>query len=323
MLYRNLGKSGLKVSVIGLGTWATFGGQITDDLAEELITIAYENGVNVFDTSEVYSGGKAEIILGNIIKKKKWRRSTLVISTKVYWGGRAPTETGLSRKHIIEGLEGSLHRLQLDYVDLLFANQADPDTPMEEIVRAFTHVINQGKVMYWGTSRWTDAQVMEAHAVARQFNLIPPVTEQSEYHLFQRVKVESDLPALYNKLGFGTMTWSPLASGILTGKYADGIPPYSRAALKGFSWMKDKILSEEGRRQQARLREVQIVADKLQCTLSQLAIAWCLRYEINSCVLIGASSSEQMYENLKALRVVPMISEKICVELDNILQNKP
>uniref|UniRef100_H3CA90 NADP-dependent oxidoreductase domain-containing protein n=1 Tax=Tetraodon nigroviridis TaxID=99883 RepID=H3CA90_TETNG len=202
MKYRNLGKSGLRVSCLGLGTWVTFGGQISDEVAEQLMTIAYEGGVNLFDTAEVYAGGRAEVILGSIIKKKCWRRSSLVITTKLYWGGKAETERGLSRKHIIEaGLKGSLQRMQLEYVDVVFANRPDSNTPIAEIVRAMTYVINQGMAMYWGTSRWTAMEIMEAYSVARQFNLIPPVCEQAEYHLFQREKVEIQLPELYHKIG--------------------------------------------------------------------------------------------------------------------------
>ncbi|XP_035697680.1 voltage-gated potassium channel subunit beta-2-like [Branchiostoma floridae] len=323
MIYRNLGRSGLRVSCLGLGTWVTFGGQVTDEMAEELMTLAYENGVNLFDTAEVYAAGKAEITLGNIIKKKGWRRSSLVITTKIFWGGRAETERGLSRKHIIEGLQGSLQRLQLDYVDVVFANRPDPNTPMEETVRAFSYVIERGWALYWGTSRWSPMEIMEAYSVARQFNLIPPIAEQAEYHLFQREKVEAQLPELYAKIGVGAMTWSPLACGIITGKYDDGVPIYSRAALKGYGWLKDKILSEDGRRQQAKLREVQIIADKLNCTLPQLAIAWCLRNETISSVLLGASSIEQLYENIQALQVVQKLTPQILTELDGILGNKP
>ncbi|XP_053516561.1 voltage-gated potassium channel subunit beta-2 isoform X3 [Artibeus jamaicensis] len=351
--YRNLGKSGLRVSCLGLGTWVTFGGQITDEMAEQLMTLAYDNGINLFDTAEVYAAGKAEVVLGDIIKKKGWRRSSLVITTKIFWGGKAETERGLSRKHIIEGLKASLERLQLEYVDVVFANRPDPNTPMEETVRAMTHVINQGMAMYWGTSRWSSMEIMEAYSVARQFNLIPPICEQAEYHMFQREKVEVQLPELFHKIGgrpplpspsltptptpathgltspgsplpgVGAMTWSPLACGIVSGKYDSGIPPYSRASLKGYQWLKDKILSEEGRRQQAKLKELQAIAERLGCTLPQLAIAWCLRNEGVSSVLLGASSTDQLLENIGAIQVLPKLSSSIIHEIDSILGNKP
>ncbi|XP_034151661.1 voltage-gated potassium channel subunit beta-2 isoform X3 [Esox lucius] len=323
MRYRNLGKSGLRVSCLGLGTWVTFGGQITDEIAEEIMTLAYENGINLFDTAEVYAAGKAEIVLGNIIKKKGWRRSTLVITTKIFWGGKAETERGLSRKHIIEGLRASLDRLQLEYADVVFANRPDPNTPMEETVRAMSHVINHGMAMYWGTSRWSSMEIMEAYSVARQFNLIPPICEQAEYHMFQREKVEVQLPELFHKIGVGAMTWSPLACGIISGKYNSGVPLYSRASLKGYQWMKDKILSEEGRRQQAKLKELQVIAERQGCTLAQLAIAWCLRNEGVSSVLLGASSKDQLMENLAAIQVLPKLSSSIVHEMDSILGNKP
>uniref|UniRef100_A0A8B9PK01 Voltage-gated potassium channel subunit beta-2 n=1 Tax=Apteryx owenii TaxID=8824 RepID=A0A8B9PK01_APTOW len=324
--YRNLGKSGLRVSCLGLGTWVTFGGQITDEMAEQLMTLAYDNGINLFDTAEVYAAGKAE------------------------------TERGLSRKHIIEGLKASLERLQLEYVDVVFANRPDPNTPMEETVRAMTHVINQGMAMYWGTSRWSSMEIMEAYSVARQFNLIPPICEQAEYHMFQREKVEVQLPELFHKIGVGAMTWSPLACGIVSGKYDGGIPPYSRASLKGYQWLKDKILSEEGRRQQAKLKELQAIAERLGCTLPQLAIgkvaaegvarcsrgargagaepalsspslsaapAWCLRNEGVSSVLLGASNADQLMENIGAIQVLPKLSSSIIHEIDSILGNKP
>ncbi|XP_041377448.1 voltage-gated potassium channel subunit beta-2-like isoform X2 [Gigantopelta aegis] len=321
--YRNLGKSGLKVSNIGFGTWVTFGGQVSEEVAEELLTLAYESGINFFDTAEVYAAGKAEIVLGKILKKKTWRRSSYIISTKIYWGGRAETEKGLSRKHIVEGLKGSLERLQLEYVDIVFANKPDSRTPMEEVVRAFTHVINLGWALYWGTSRWSPMEIMEAYSVARQFNLIPPVAEQAEYHFYQREKVEIQLPELYHKIGIGTMTWSPLACGILSGKYDDGVPIYSRAALKGYSWLKDKVLGEDGRRQQAKLREIAIIAERLGCSLAQLAIAWCVRSDNVHCVLLGASSTDQLYENIQALQYVPKLTTNIMSEMDKLLGNKP
>uniref|UniRef100_A0A8C2KA19 Voltage-gated potassium channel subunit beta-1 n=1 Tax=Cyprinus carpio TaxID=7962 RepID=A0A8C2KA19_CYPCA len=303
------------------------------------MTIAYENGVNLFDTAEVYSAGKAEIILGNIIKKKCLRRSSLVITTKLYWGGKAETERGLSRKHIIEGLKGSLQRLQLEYVDVVFANRPDSNTPMEgiladifvctcvfcvlEIVRAMTHIINHGMSMYWGTSRWSAMEIMEAYSVARQFNLIPPVCEQAEYHLFQRDKVEMQLPELYHKIGVGVVSWSPLACGIITGKYEIGIPESSRASLKSYLWLKEKILSEDGRKQQAKLKELTHIAEKLSCTLPQLAIAWCLRNEGVSSVLLGTSNPAQLTENLGAIQVLPKITAHVASDIDKILGNRP
>ncbi|KAM9361410.1 voltage-gated potassium channel subunit beta-2 isoform 4-T4 [Aulostomus maculatus] len=263
-------------------------------MAEQLMTLAYENGINLFDTAEVYAAGKAEVVLGNIIKKKGWRRSSLVITTKIFWGGKAETERGLSRKHIIE-----------------------------ETVRAMTHVINQGMAMYWGTSRWSPMEIMEAYSVARQFNQIPPICEQAEYHMFQREKVEVQLPELFHKIGVGAMTWSPLACGIISGKYDGRVPPYSRASLKGYQWLKDKILSEEGRRQQAKLKELQAIAERLGCTLPQLAIAWCLRNEGVSSVLLGASNTDQLMENIGAIQVLPKLSSSITHEVDSILGNKP
>ncbi|KAF7462749.1 Hypothetical predicted protein [Marmota monax] len=292
-------------------------------VAERLMTIAYESGVNLFDTAEVYAAGKAEVILGSIIKKKGWRRSSLVITTKLYWGGKAETERGLSRKHIIEGLKGSLQRLQLEYVDVVFANRPDSNTPMEEIVRAMTHVINQGMAMYWGTSRWSAMEIMEAYSVARQFNMIPPVCEQAEYHLFQREKVEVQLPELYHKIGVGAMTWSPLACGIISGKYGNGVPESSRASLKCYQWLKERIVSEEGRKQQNKLKDLSPIAERLGCTLPQLAVAWCLRNEGVSSVLLGSSTPEQLIENLGAIQVLPKMTSHVVNEIDNILRNKP
>uniref|UniRef100_A0A3P8WYM6 Potassium voltage-gated channel subfamily A regulatory beta subunit 3 n=1 Tax=Cynoglossus semilaevis TaxID=244447 RepID=A0A3P8WYM6_CYNSE len=308
MKYRNLGKSGLRVSCLGLGTWVTFGSQISDEMAENLMTIAYENGVNLFDTAEVYASG---------------RRSSFVITTKIYWGGQAETERGLSRKHIIEGLRGSLSRLQLEYVDIVFANRNDVNSPMEEIVRAMTFVINQGMAMYWGTSRWSAMEIMEAYSVARQFNLIPPVCEQAEYHYFQRDKVEVQLPELYHKIGVGAMTWSPLACGLITGKYSDGVPECSRAAMKGYQWLKERVNSEEGRRQLAKIKELHLLADRLGCTAAQLAIAWCLRSEGVSSVLLGVSNTEQLLENLGALRILSQMTPQTITEIDALLGNKP
>uniref|UniRef100_A0A672ZM84 Voltage-gated potassium channel subunit beta-1 n=1 Tax=Sphaeramia orbicularis TaxID=375764 RepID=A0A672ZM84_9TELE len=302
---QNLGKSGLRVSCLGLGTWVTFGSQISDEMAENLMTIAYENGVNLFDTAEVYASGRSGCTFFSNHQLK------------------SETERGLSRKHIIEGLRGSLSRLQLDYVDIVFANRNDVNSPMEEIVRAMTFVINQGMAMYWGTSRWSAMEIMEAYSVARQFNLIPPVCEQAEYHYFQRDKVEVQLPELYHKIGVGAMTWSPLACGLITGKYSDGVPECSRAAMKGYQWLKERVNSEEGRRQLAKIKELHLLADRLGCTAAQLAIAWCLRSEGVSSVLLGVSNADQLVENLGALRVHNVHLSNFIKCIDALLGNKP
>uniref|UniRef100_A0AAY5KNW9 NADP-dependent oxidoreductase domain-containing protein n=1 Tax=Esox lucius TaxID=8010 RepID=A0AAY5KNW9_ESOLU len=282
----------------------TFGSQITDEVAESLMTIAYDNGVNLFDTAEVYE--QHYFLLKHL---------TSCV--------RAETERGLSRKHIIEGLRESLSRLQLEYVDIVFANRTDINSPMEEVVRAMTFVINQGMAMYWGTSRWSAMEIMEAYSVARQFNLVPPVCEQAEYHYFQRDKVEIQLPELYHKIGVGAMTWSPLAGGVISGKYNDGLPEDSRAAMKGYAWMKDRVFSEEGQNQLAKIKELLPMADRLNCTLTQLAIAWCLRSEGVSSVLLGVSNTDQLQENLGSIRVLSMLSPQMVAEMDALLGNKP
>ncbi|XP_037335136.1 voltage-gated potassium channel subunit beta-2 [Pungitius pungitius] len=323
MPYRNLGKSGLRVSCLGLGTWVTFGSQISDEMAERVMTEAYDSGVNLFDTAEVYASGRAEATLGNILKKKGWRRASYVVTTKIYWGGQAETERGLSRKHIIEGLHGSLSRLQLDYVDIVFANRSDINSPMEEVVRAMTFVIDRGLAMYWGTSRWNAVEIMEAYSVARQFNLIPPVCEQAEYHYFQRDKVEVHLPELYHKIGVGAMTWSPLACGLLTGKYNGGVPESSRAAMKGYAWLRERFHSEEGKKQLSKIQELHLLADRLNCTAAQLAIAWCLRSEGVSSVLLGVSNTEQLLENIGSIRVLSQLTPPLIAEMDTLLGNNP
>ncbi|XP_034797384.3 voltage-gated potassium channel subunit beta-3 isoform X4 [Pan paniscus] len=295
---------------------------------------------------------RAERTLGNILRSKGWRRSSYVITTKIFWGGQAETERGLSRKHIIEGLRGSLERLQLGYVDIVFANRSDPNCPMEEIVRAMTYVINQGLALYWGTSRWGAAEIMEAYSMARQFNLIPPVCEQAEHHLFQREKVEMQLPELYHKIGVGSVTWYPLACGLITSKYDGRVPDTCRASIKSYQWLKDKVQSEDGKKQQAKVMDLLPVAHQLGCTVAQLAIgrtlvvrdtseiyvvtvphqssffpplapAWCLRSEGVSSVLLGVSSAEQLIEHLGALQVLSQLTPQTVMEIDGLLGNKP
>ncbi|XP_069771762.1 voltage-gated potassium channel subunit beta-2-like [Narcine bancroftii] len=322
MVYRNLGKTGLRISCVGIGTWVTIGSQISEKVAEEILTTAYESGVNLFDTAETYSGGRAEVTLGNIIKKKGWRRSSFVISTKLYWAGPAETERGLSRKHIIEGLRGSLERLQLQYVDILLLNRPDVNLALDKVVRSASFLVSRGEAMYWGTSRWSPAEIMEAFSIARQFNLSPPSCEQTDYHLFQRSHVEGQLPELYHKIGLGTVTCSPLACGLITGKYENCIPEHSRASLQGFEWLRDKLSSEEGQSQQARLRELQPVAEQMSCTLPQLAIAWCLRNDWVSSALLGVSDTAQLRENLGAVQVLQRLTPQIIGQIDTILGNR-
>uniref|UniRef100_A0A8C9W8M7 Potassium voltage-gated channel subfamily A regulatory beta subunit 3 n=1 Tax=Scleropages formosus TaxID=113540 RepID=A0A8C9W8M7_SCLFO len=310
MPYRDLGSrwNTLFISSSALlpGTWVTFGSQISDEMAESLMTIAYENGINLFDTAEVYASGRAEITLGSIIKKKGWRRSSFVVTTKIYWGGHACV------------VGSRLVTASLEYSMCLPACVCVP-----EVVRAMTFVINQGMAMYWGTSRWSAMEIMEAYSVARQFNLIPPVCEQAEYHYFQRDKVEVQLPELYHKIGVGAMTWSPLACGLITGKYNEGVPDCSRAAMKGYQWLKERVNSEEGRRQLAKIKELHLLADRLGCTAAQLAIAWCLRSEGVSSVLLGVSNTEQLVENLGSLRVLSQMTPQMVSEIDSLLGNKP
>uniref|UniRef100_A0A672RQ23 Voltage-gated potassium channel subunit beta-1 n=1 Tax=Sinocyclocheilus grahami TaxID=75366 RepID=A0A672RQ23_SINGR len=303
------------------GTWVTFGGQISDEVAEQLMTIAYENGVNLFDTAEVYSAGKPSFLvdLDAVLDSLSHQPNKLYSEYKK----TCTFSYAFSLCFLSVGLKGSLQRLQLEYVDVVFANRPDSNTPMEEIVRAMTHVINHGMSMYWGTSRWSAMEIMEAYSVARQFNLIPPVCEQAEYHLFQRDKVEMQLPELYHKIGVGVVSWSPLACGIVTGKYENGIPESSRASLKSYQWLKEKILSEDGRKQQAKLKELTHIAEKLSCTLPQLAIAWCLRNEGVSSVLLGTSNPAQLTENLGAIQVLPKITAIVASDIDKILGNRP
>ena len=241
MEYRYLGKTGLKVSALSLGAWVTYGGQVGEEVATECMTAAFDNGVNFFDNAEVYANGNAEIVIGKVIKKAEWKRSDLVISTKIFWGGDGPNDRGLSHKHIIEGINGSLERLQMDYVDLIFCHRPDIHTPIEETVWAMNQVINQGKAFYWGTSMWSAQQIMDAYGIARREHLIPPVMEQPQYHMFHRERVEKEYLHLYKEIGMGTTIWSPLASGMLTGKYNDGIPEGTRVTLEGYEWLKKRF----------------------------------------------------------------------------------
>lgn len=323
MEYRYLGRSGLKLSAISFGAWVTFGEQFGEDMAYEIMKAAFDAGVNFFDNAEGYAAGRAETIMGNVIKRAGWKRSDLVISTKIFWGGDGPNDRGLSHKHIIEGMNASLKRLQMDYVDLVFCHRPDIHTPVEETVRAMTILINQGKAFYWGTSEWSAAQIMAAYAVARREHLIPPLMEQPQYNMFHRERVEREYAPLYREIGLGTTIFSPLAAGILTGKYNDGIPEGSRMSLEGYEWLRRRLESDEGKQMIAKTRELSGVAQELGCTMAQLALAWCLKNPNVSTVITGASRPQQVTENLKALDVVPQLTDEVMAKIEGILGNKP
>ena len=323
MEYRYLGKSGLKVSTLSFGSWVTFGSQVDVDKAVELMTLAYDAGVNFFDNAEVYSGGAAETIMGEVIKKTGWKQKDLVLSTKIFWGGDGPNERGLSRKHIVEGLDASLRRMGLEYVDLVFAHRPDIHTPIEETVRAFNHVINQGKAFYWGTSEWSAQQIMEAYSVARQEHLIPPLMEQPQYNMFHRERVEVEYQRLYDEIGLGTTIWSPLSSGLLTGKYSEGIPEDSRANLAGYEWLKSRFTDEKALEQIQKVIQLTGLAEELGCTTAQLALAWCAHNPNVSTVITGASRPSQVEENMKSLQVLEQLTPDVIEKIEEILDNKP
>ena len=323
MKYRYLGNSGLKVSELSFGSWVTFGSQVDVDQALELMTIAYEAGVNFFDNAEVYSNGTAEIIMGKVIKKAGWKQKDLVLSTKIFWGGEGPNDTGLSRKHILEGMDASLERMGLEYVDLIFAHRPDIHTPIEETVRAMNHIINQGKAFYWGTSEWSAQQIMETYAVARAEHLIPPLMEQPQYNMFHRDRVEREYHRLYSEIGLGPTIWSPLASGLLTGKYNAGIPMDSRGNLEGYEWLRKRFTGEKAEEQIEKVIKLAGVAKTIGCTTAQLALSWCLLNPNVSTVLTGASKPSQVEENMKAIDVVDKLSPDVVETIEQILDNKP
>jgi len=318
MHYRRLGKSGLKVSEISLGSWVTFGSQLDKQAANRLIHAAYDEGVNFFDNADVYADGQAEIIMGEAIKDLP--REALVISSKVFWPTMpGPNGRGLSRKHIVESINASLRRLQLDYIDLYYCQRFDPDTPLDEVVYTMTHLIEQGKILYWGTSEWSAAQISLAFGIARQYNLIPPVMEQPQYNMFQRKRLETEIAPLAKELGIGLTTFSPLYFGILTGKYNDGIPEDSRAAMENAAWMSDYLTPE-------RLETVRIlrgIASDLSISQAQLALAWILRRKEVSSVITGAAKISQLEENLAAADAVALLTDDVLAQIDEILGNHP
>ncbi len=323
MEYRNLGKAGIKLSALSLGAWVTYGGQVGEDVAYECMTAAYEEGVNFFDNAEAYADGNAEVVMGNVIRRTGWKRTDLVISTKLFWGGHGPNNSGLSYKHISQGIDASLKRLKMDYVDLLFCHRPDKETPIEETMWAMNQAIRQGKAFYWGTSEWSATEIMEAYGVARREHLIPPTMEQPQYHMFHRQKVESEFLRLYREIGLGTTIWSPLASGLLTGKYNHGIPKGSRLDLEGYDWLKVRLDDETWKKNFSKLNDLDKIAKELGGTLAQLAIAWCLKNPNVSTVITGASKADQVRENMKALEIYRQIDDEVMRCIDEILENKP
>ena len=323
MEYRFLGKSGLKISALSLGSWVTFGHQVSEDIAFECMKTAYEAGINFFDNAESYAHGNAEIVMGNVIKKAGWKRSDLVISTKIFWGGEGPNDTGLSHKHLMEGIHASLQRLQMEYVDLLFCHRPDIYTPVEETVWTMNQIIQQGKAFYWGTSEWPATRIVEAHAIARREHLIPPLMEQSEYNMLHRERIEKEYAPLYPEYGLGTTIWSPLASGLLTGKYNTGTPEGTRLTLKGFEWLKEEFETEETKQNIKKVRKLAPIAKSIGCSLAQMALAWCLKNPHVSTVIMGASRKQQLVENLQALDVTSRLSAEVMEQIEQVLKNKP
>lgn len=324
MEYRIMGKTGLQLSVLSYGSWVTFAKQIDDSASDKLMSLAYDSGINFFDNAEVYSRGESEKMMGRILKKKNWERSSYVVSSKAFFGWRGeankPNQKGLSRKHLTEACHEALERLQLEYLDLYFCHRPDKNTPIEEVVRTMNTLVEQGKIFYWGTSEWSAAEIMEAHMVARELRLIGPAVEQTQYNLFERQKIEVDYYTIFKNIGMGTTIWSPLASGLLTGKYNDGIPEGSRLALEGFEWLKDRTLSNE---RIARVRDLDKLAKDLGTTLATFSIAWCIRNPNITTAILGATREEQLKENLKAIDVLPKLTDEVMEKIDEIMGTKP
>lgn len=324
MEYRYMGKTGLQLSVLSFGSWVTFHKQIEDNTADELMGMAYDAGINFFDNAEVYALGKSEEMMGRVLKQKNWERSSYVVSSKVFFGWRGknnkPNQHGLSRKHIVEACHEALQRLQVDYLDLYFCHRPDKNVPIEEVVFTMNTLIQQGKILYWGTSEWSGVEIMQAHAVAEKYRLIGPAMEQPQYNLFERQKMENEYVQIFKNQGLGTTIWSPLAAGLLTGKYNNGIPEGSRLGLEGFGWLKDRWMAEE------KIQKVRVLgelANDLGVGIAPLSIAWCVKNPHVTTAILGATSKEQLTSNLQALEVLPKLSPEVMEKIDTIMQTKP
>ena len=321
MNYRKLGKTGLKVSELSYGSWVTFSFQLGLDEATNIMKLAYENGVNFFDNAEAYASGESEIIMGEAIKNLGWSRDSFIVSSKVFWGGEKPTQRGLSHKHIVDACHAALGRLQLDYLDLYFCHRPDPETPIEETVRAMHTLIMQGKICYWGTSEWSAKEIKEAYKISKEYYLTPPSMEQPQYNMFEREKMEKEYTEIFQTEKMGTTIWSPLASGLLTGKYMKGMPSNTRTSLKNYKFIKDSFESEEYKIRHEKVRQLNQLSNDLNIPLVNLALGWCLKNENVSTVILGASKAEQLNQNLKTLDYMDLINDDAMEKIEKILQN--
>lgn len=322
MEYRNLGRSGLKVSELSFGSWLTFGDQISDDVAERLMDVAYDAGVNFFDNAEVYAHGKSEIVMGNILAKKKWARDSYIVSSKAFFGdgGTLPTQKGLNRKHLVEACNAALKRLKVDYLDLYYCHRPDKETPIEETVWTMNNLIQQGKILYWGMSEWSAQEIMEAHMVARENHLIGPTMEQPQYNMMWREKVENEYSQIYKTVGLGTTIWSPLASGLLTGKYNLESENNARLNIEKLAWLKERSISKQ---KLLKVSKLNSLAQELGTSMPKLAIAWVLKNPNVSTVILGASKVEQLEETLASAEVCELLSDEVMLKIEEILDNKP
>jgi voltage-dependent potassium channel beta subunit len=323
MEYRRLGKSGLKVSALSLGSWVTFGKQVNMGDAKTLLKTAYDAGINFFDNAEGYEAGESEKIMGSALRGLQLPRDTFAVSSKVFWGGSKKMQMGLNAKHVRDACDAALIRLKVDYLDLYFCHRPDIDTPIEETVRAMHNLIEQGKIIYWGTSEWSAQQITEAHGVAGAHNLTPPTMEQPQYNLLHRDKVDGEFLPVYENFGMGTTIWSPLASGMLTGKYNDGIPDDSRLALPGYEWLKDLWTSEDGKMKLEKVRQLTALAHDIGVSITHLSLAWCLKNPNVSTVILGASRLSQLEDNLQAMDVLEKLTPEVMEKIETIIENKP
>lgn len=324
MDYRRMGRTGLQLSVLSFGSWVTFHKQINDGIADELMGIAYDNGINFFDNAEAYALGESEKMMGRVLKVKNWDRTSYTLSSKVFFGWRGkenkPNQTGLSRKHITEACNEALQRLQTNYLDLFLCHRPDKNVPVEEVVLTMNTLINQGKILYWGTSEWSGVEIMEAHRVAKDYRLIGPQVEQPQYNLFERNKLENEYLEIFKNVGMGTTIWSPLAAGLLSGKYNDGIPDGSRLGMEGFEWLRDKWVLHD---KVEKVKQLSVLAKALQVSVASLSIAWTIKNPNVTTAILGATKKEQLMDNLKALEVLPLLTPEVLQSIDAIMDTKP